>query len=271
MGTLQQMEEVGMDVELEAHFAEFFLSPDTSKQDELKKLIDQGGLKHPTVMKMIGAYQREEVLKPGIFKMFAEMHERLGGAAPAATPATTPAATPATTPAATPAATPTAPAAAQKTEMTEEEIAAYKFSESDEERIKEKLKKEEERMRARLLDREKKIRERMITGKSQRAQRLGLKAEDAAKVEVLLKKIKEAQEQKQAMNNMVKECRAEIDKIRPKRKRAPVTEEVKNLRIARRKLTMATKKSDAAGIKEFTAEVARLAVIVEAQQPAKTE
>jgi hypothetical protein len=261
MGTMQQLEAAGLDVELEAHLAEYFINPDPAKMDGLRKMIDENGLKHPTVMKQIGVLQREEFLKPGIYKEFVALQERLGnGASAAPTPA-------APTPAAATPAPQAAPTEGTPTEEPTVDVESYQFSDADEERIKEKLKKEEERMRSRLLQREKKIRERMILGKEKRATRLGLKAEDAAKIEALTDQIKKAQEQKKALNDQIKTCRDEINAIRPKRKRAAVTEEVKNLRIAKRKLTMATKAGDQAEIAKYKAEVAKLEAVVAAQQP----
>jgi hypothetical protein len=152
--------------------------------------------------------------------------------------------------------------------LTPEQVAQHNFSAEQEEIIKKKLAAEEEKLRKRLLAKEEKIRKQLILGKQRRAQRLGLKAEDAAKIEAARAKIKENNEMVKKLREENKAQKEIINAIRPKRKRSPVSEATKNLRTAKRKLTMATNNNDAEGIAAAQAEVAKWEPVVAAEKAA---
>jgi hypothetical protein len=268
MSTMEQLMMTGLDVEFEAHFADFFLADDEAKKQQLRDLVDANGLKDPTVMKAIGQLQRDKVLKPGIYKEFVGLQQKLEAAAgngqsaaAPTTPATTPPAqteTPATTPATTP----------PDEGLTPEQIASHQFTDEQEDAIKKKLAAEEEKMRQRLLARESKIREQMITGKVQRATRLGLKAEDAAKIDAAREQVKKNNDQIKALREDNKAQKAIIEEIRPKRNVKQASHAQKQLRVAKRKLTMATKTGDAAAIAEAKKNLATWEATVAAETPA---
>lgn len=243
MSTMEKLMETGMDVELEAHFAEFFLTDDEAKKEELRKMIDERGFQDPVIMKHIGKLQRENVLKPGIYKEFVDLNTRLqeavggNGVTQQATPAPKTEAAPKTD-------------GDAKKELTPEEIEAHQFTDEQEEKIKKQLQAEEEKLKKRLQAREQKIRERMILGRTARAQRLGLKAEDAAKIEAAMSRIKEIDAKVKDLREEKKAQKAIIEEIRPKRNVKPASHAQKQLRVAKRKLTMAKTAGDAEAVAE---------------------
>lgn len=267
MGTMEQLMTTGLDVELEAYFADYFMIEDEAKKQELRDLVDASGLKDPLVMKKIGVFQREKILKPGIYKEFVGLQQKLEAAGGNGQP-TVATAPPATTAATNPVAAPVGTAPAASVELTEDQIAAHQFSAEQEAIIKQKLEAEEEKMRKRLLAREGKIRSNMILGKEKRAARLGLKAEDAAKIEAARDKVKANNEQIVVLRADNKAQKEIIDSIRPKRKNKPVSEATKNLRTAKRKLTMATNAADAVAMAAAQALVTQLEAVVAAETPA---
>jgi hypothetical protein len=228
---MQALQAAGLDVELEMHFSEFFLKDDEGAKTALKQLIDQHGLKSNEVMKQVGALQRSETIKPGIYKEFVELQKKLGGNGAAAAPAAAaPAAAP-TTPAAT---APAAPA------VTQADVEGFAFTAEQEAKIKEQIEKEESKIRERLLKKEQQIRERMVKRQASRAQRLGLKKEEAEKIQSLKAKISANNEQVKKLREENKGYRDEIHAIRPKRARSAAASKMDPAELEKHKAAILT-------------------------------
>lgn len=238
MSTLHQLQEAGLDMELEAAVAQFMdgAEADDKKKDvgkkELMDSIDKNGLKNPGVMKLIGTLQRDKVLKPGLYKELVELNKKLSNGEGETKPAEA-AAAPATAKTETPA---TEGAEAKSAEeggdasellLTEKQLA----------RFKERMKKEEEKARKRLLDKEKKIREKLAGKAEKRAARLGMKVEEAAEIVQARTRISEKREQVKVLRADIKKDRELIKSLRPKRPK--MTDEEKAARKAEREAAKA--------------------------------
>jgi len=219
MSTLQKMQELGIDVELDAAIIQFQdgAEADAKKKDEGKKqllaAIDKDGLKNANVMKLIGTLQRDKILKPGLYKELVELHKKMNGEAkveekPAETKveAKSEEAKPSTE-------TTTEPAG----EAAEGEDKSMQFTEKQENKLKDRMKKEEEKMRKRLLDKEKKIRERLASRAEKRASRLGMKVGEAKEVQEAKEFIAKKRSEIKAMRLEIKGKREIIKSLRPKR------------------------------------------------------
>jgi len=257
MGTIHTLHEAGLDVEFDLYLDDYFIGHDDQKA-AFRQLVDDQGLKNPTVMKRIGELQKTNLLKPGIYKEFVGLFAKLsngdGGHAPAApqpqpqpqqesqgqpAPQSAPEGTQTSSP---------VPVPPDKQELSEDEIANYNFSSEQEAMIKQRLEAEEEKIRQRLLAREKKIRENIILGRQQRQVRLGLKAEDAAALNAARDAKKVAQDKIKVLREEIRAQDEIIKKLRPTRIVTQATHEEKQLRVAKRKHTMATKTGDEAAI-----------------------
>jgi hypothetical protein len=203
MSTLQQLEQAGLDVELELSFDKKLTGKDAdNSKDKLKGLIDKHGLQSPEVMKQVGHFQRAEILKPGIYKEFKDINEKLvvgddGGNGQSATSDVI--------------VEPDQQNDAD-VESTEEE---FTFTDAEEERIKDMLRKEETKLRERMAKKEKQLRTKAANVRQKKAQRLGLKAEEAAKIKSLKDTIAANNEQIKSLRATNAKHREEISQIRP--------------------------------------------------------
>jgi len=268
MGTIEKLQAAGLDVQFDSFMDEFFL--DDAKKDQLRTMVDQRGLTDPVVMKTIGVMQREKVMQVGIYKQFkalqAELDDPSGESAPQSVDASEAPASDSETAQSPSGGNGHSAAAEPSDEEVEARIAAYSFSSEQEEMIKQRLKAEEEKIRKRLLAQEKKIREQIVTGRVRKRTRLGLKPEQA-------KEFTEAREAIKKNQAKIKELRAEnaqhkkvIERLRPKRNVTPSTPAQKQLRVAKRKLTMAINEKNDTLIEQAKLNLAKAEQVLEAEQ-----
>lgn len=227
---LEKIKEAGLEEELSSLVANFV---DKGSEEDVNKLyaaIDANGLKSPDVMKMIGNYQRANVLKPGLYKELVAIHAKIGtdGEKPSAAPA----------PASTDAATASNEAPTAEGELSEEE--SQQFTEKQEEKIKERMKKEEAKMRERLLKKEAKIRERLANRAEKRAQRLGMKVEEAKEIQEKKEILAKKREEYKKLREEIKVLRTEIKALRPARSK--MAEEERNYKVWTRKVARLEKR-----------------------------
>jgi len=225
MSFMKKLSGAGLDVELESILQDFVVDANDEKSlADLKKIIDKAGLKAPKTMKLVGEFQRNQKLKPGLYKELVALNNRLesgGSEAKNEEPEATP----------TPQEETVANTEEAEVETTEETAAEENndnvvelkqeenFSDKEEEKIRERMKKEEEKMRKRLLDREKKMRERMKTRHEKRAQRQGMKLETLQKINEINEDLKKLREERKAIGEKMKVLREELKEIKPKRQR----------------------------------------------------
>lgn len=252
---LQEIESSGLDVELSGLFVEFFAPGKDAEQAQLKSLLGQAPtVKHDPLIKQIAEYQRSGVLtKNGLFMALSNLHKQVGSNG-------------------------------HKTEVQEMKQAGeqdmneqvdpnnLEFSEDDEARLRRKLEKEEVKLREKLLSAEKRLRERMAASKTKRAQRLGLRAEEAQKLAELKGNIRDALQKRKDLVAQIHAWKEEIQAIRPKKSsqnREPLTDEDKQLRVAKRRLAMATKEGNMTLSAEQQGIVTKLQPIVDKQRSAR--
>lgn len=233
MGTMESLMVAGLDVELEAIISQYFKTDDEAKKQQLRDTIDEKGIKSTEVMRLIGAFQRDKTMETGSFKDLAKLQERLesgNGVGATETPA---------------AAAETSEAAPKKAKKQKEEVdlSAVEWSEEMEARVKEKLEADEEKWRQRKEARERRIREQMVLSQKKRAERLGIKTEEQIKIASLQQKNKDALAQIKKLREEMKANKEEINTIRPKRARKPMSDEQKAAIVAKRKATLAAKKA----------------------------
>lgn len=242
MSTIEALKQAGLDVQFDAFMDDYFL--DEAKKDQLRTMVDERGLVDPVVMKMIGTMQREDALKPGIYREFKLLAAELSGADSAPTTASAETATQPQTVVSGGNGEAKVVSEEETDEAIEAKIDAYSFSDAQEEMIKQRLAAEEEKIRNRLLAKERKIREEIVTGRVRKQKRTGLPPEQAkiyneAKqaMQINTAKIKQLREEN-------KQHRAVIDSLRPKRNVRQRSHEEKQVLVAKRKLTMALKGTD---------------------------
>lgn len=204
MGTLAQLEEKGLTAKYTSSVDKY--KTDTTDDGVIKSLsdtVDANGLKAPAVMKLIGTLQSQKKLKPGLYKDLVTLNNEMTGGAEASADA-----------GATAGATGGAAPAADGVVHAEGDV---KFTEKQEEKIKAKLKKYEEKHRTALLKKEENIRARMSGRAEKRAQRLGMKVEEAKEITDQREIILKAKELIKAQRAIVKEARGKILALRPKK------------------------------------------------------
>lgn len=230
MSTIQAITDAGLTDDLDLMFETYFKKDDGKAKRKLKDIVDKHGLQCPEVIREVGALQRAEILAPGIYKEFKTLNAKLSDGGNGQTEAAKP--TPQAAPKTEPKAAPKEPelkedepkAEADVVMVAEDDVNGQVLTDSDEEEIREKLRKEEEAWRAKLAARERKLREQKIKKNKKKAQRLGLKAEEAAKIKQLKDEIARVQEHNKKLraemkvnNDSIKTMRAQIAEIRPKK------------------------------------------------------
>lgn len=236
MSTLEAIKNAGLDDDLQALFKEFFKQDDVGAKKSLMGMIDKNGLQCPEVIRKVGALQRDEVLVPGIYKKFKDLNALLakGGSEKKESPVVE-VEEPEERGAVddvnrslqmrgTVRGVKSIVAEEKEKDVVEDEECSGVLTDSDEADIREKLRKEEERWRAKLADKEKKLREQRIKKNKKKATRLGLRADEAAKVAELKAEIAKFREVNKKLraevkvnNNKVKQLRTRIAEIRPER------------------------------------------------------
>lgn len=228
MSTIQAIEAAGLSGDLEILFGQFFKKEDAKAKSSLKAVIDKHGLQSPEVIREVGALQRSEVLEPGIYKQFKDLSAKLAGGGNGQTEKSAPA------PAESKKEEVKAKAEPEEAEVEPEvEVEAsdgIALTSSDEEDIRQTLQKDEDKWRARLATRERKLREQKRKKNTKKAQRLGLKAEEAVAIKDMKDKIvviqaenKELKATLKENNGKIKVMRDEIATIRPKKAKANTT------------------------------------------------
>jgi hypothetical protein len=226
MSTIADIEAAGLGDDLEVLFAEFFKKDDAKAKKSLTSVIDKHGLQSPEVIREVGALQRAETLEPGIYKRFKDLNTKLAGGGNGETKEVK--SMPVDKPMEEPKEEPKVEA---KVDTGESDVI---LTASDEEEIREKIRKEEKAWREKMAKRELKLREQKIKKNKKSAQRLGLKAEEAAaikdkkdKIAIIQAENKELKAKVKGNNEAVKALREEINQIRPK-KAKPNTNGPKN-------------------------------------------
>ena len=258
MGFLQQIEEAGFTAELGEQFNLFFQKDNAGQKKQLMDLIDKHGLQNGNVLKQVGAFQRDEVLKPGLYRIFKKIADEMKGGNGAAEP--TEEADPETTEEpkkeAVSAEKPAAKSAPKQEAISKGEGVAEaaveapkqkpapkiesvdtgmaKLPDSEEKKIADRMKKEREKMEADLAKRqaakEKALRDSAMKRLQRKSERLGLKTEEAQKINELKDKISQLMDKRKQINDLIAKYRDEVATIRPRRvtKRAKVAPEGAN-------------------------------------------
>lgn len=182
--------------------------------DKLLECINQYGLKNTSVMKIIGSFQREFVLKPGLYGDLSELDKSLNKYASLQ-------------------ASNVSQQIVDKPEnvMSEENAVVENvvenvessdvLTQAQERVLAEKLKKEEEKLRLRLLKKEQQIREKLVSKQVVRAARTGVKAQVMKEVADMRELIKTKQAARRSFIVEINELKSKIEAIRPKRVRGP--------------------------------------------------
>jgi len=204
MSVLQKLQEAGLSKELESHMSTFFSKDDTASRGKLLETIDKNGLKSPVVMKMIGHLQTAKILTPGLYEKLTNLSKQLkaaptNGESKKEEEVMTEAPT------------------GEVTEPEEVEGTSSILSSKQEQMVADRLKKAEERMRKRLLDQEVKLREKFAGRAQKKAQRLGMKVEEAKEIQDLKAHINDLRAQVKVQREEMKACHAKIKELRPAR------------------------------------------------------
>lgn len=228
MGVLQEIKKAGLEAELEKQFGAFLVEPNPKRKPDpltaddiakgkkaLLQMVDEHGLQDQLTMKKIGELQRAEILKPGLYRIFKEIEAKMknGGSKPQ------PAEAPKTE--AKPAEAKPVEVETPKTEPVEEEIEASgddaAIPDKELQKIKDKVAVEEAKLRAKIQKREAELRAKAAKKLASKSQRLGLKSEEAAKIQNLKQLITGANEKIKELRGRIETWRNEINAIRPKK------------------------------------------------------
>lgn len=235
MGVLQEIKKAGLEAELEKQFAAFLAEPNLKRKPEpltaddiakgkkaLHQMIDEHGLQDQLTMKKIGELQRAEILKPGLYRIFKEIEAKMknGGSKPQAAEAEVKPESKTEKKEAKP----EEPKAEAKVETkAEPEVESVEASDdlviSDKElqKIKDKVAAEETKLREKLTKREAELRAKAAKKLTKKGQRLGLKSEEAAKIQNLKQLIVGANDKIKELRTRIESWREEINTIRPKK------------------------------------------------------
>jgi len=217
MGVLQEIKKAGLEAELEKQFAAFLAEPNLKRKPEpltaddiakgkkaLHQMIDEHGLQDQLTMKKIGELQRAEILKPGLYRIFKEIEAKMknGGSKPQA------------------AEVKPEPEVETKAEPEVESVEASDdlvISDRELQKIKDKVAAEETKLREKLAKREAELRAKAAKKLTKKGQRLGLKSEEAAKIQNLKQLIVGANDKIKELRTRIESWREEINTIRPKK------------------------------------------------------
>lgn len=225
MNLMTTLESHGLDVVLTDTIKEFVNSENNVKKvtDELTGLIDKHGFTVRPVLQSLGTFQRSGTIKSGLFKRLKEIEEQVKDLDLLSQP-------PEESQSNDSNPNVDDPPNESQAKDTEDNV----FSETQEQKIQELLKKEEERFKASLLKKEQKWRDRISKGEEVKSQRLGLNAEVTAQVKEIKSKIRQNSETIKKLREETVSLKAELNTIRPKRTRKPLSLEQKDrMRVAR--------------------------------------
>jgi hypothetical protein len=226
---MEILERNGLDVDFLGVIEEFVVSKESVSKvtDELSSLVDKNGFTGREVLKKLGELQRSSVIKTGLFKHFRELDEQVKSLSSVPSPED------------------------QKIEVkdqssssdSEASLVNFEFSETQEKKIKDLLAKEEASFKQRLLNKERKWRDKISKGEEIKTQRLGLNAEQSAKVKEIKDKISNNIETIKSLKEENVKLKTELNEVRPKRTRKPLTSEQKEKMAAARRVYWEKKKA----------------------------
>jgi chromosome segregation ATPase len=227
MNLMSTLESHGLDVVLIDTIKEFVNSENNVKKvtDELTGLIDKHGFTVRPVLQSLGTFQRSGTIKSGLFKRLKEIEEQVKDLDLLSHPAEESQSN---------GDNPKVDDPPNESQVVDKDTDDNVFSEMQEQKIQELLQKEEERFKASLLKKEQKWRDKIAKGEEVKAQRLGLNAELTAQVREIKSKIKQNAESVKKLREETVSLKAELNKIRPKKTRGPLSPEQKDrMRVAR--------------------------------------
>jgi hypothetical protein len=195
-------------------------------RDSFKRWIDKHGLRGPAVLERVGKLQRSLLLKPGIHKKLRELDEKLAG--PAKPKVTVEMVKK----------TENSSMKVVHEEVGEEIVESFVgeergaedadiegtggdsaeglvFSNAENNRIEEKLRRDEEKHQRRQDEKKKKLLEAAARRMEAKSKKLGLKVEEMNKINELKAKIKNAQEQRKTLQEQIATWKKELEEIKP--------------------------------------------------------
>jgi hypothetical protein len=194
MSMLATLDQAGLRSELDQQIASFMVKDDDGARQQLLAVVDSHGLESPEVMRVVGSFQRSEILKPGLYQSLVDLQKKIGGNGNGNNVI--------------------GEQLIDVTEMTA-------LSDAQEKKIRERMAKEKERFQKRLLDREAKLRERLMSVSSKRAQRTGIRVQEIQEVIDLRAVIKEKRAGITALRAEMRDAKAKLEILKPRRLRGP--------------------------------------------------
>jgi len=231
MGLMEAMQDNGLDVDLLSRIEEHLIPKNRVKDvsDTLINLVSKHGLTGKPILKKLAEYQKTNVLKPGVYKHFREIDSQVkdlqaqqlnevGSQDPSA------------------AESPIIEEFIEPPVTEQPSSDNFEFSETQEQKLKDLLKQEEERFKAKLLEKERRWREKIAKGEDVKAKKLGMTSEQAAKVREIKAKLTTNNATIKELREENVQLKIELNEVRPKRSRKPLTPEQKSrMADARRK------------------------------------
>jgi len=231
MSTLDQIKGANLEDEFSGCLMNFLVKgDDEATKKSLVEAVDKHGLKSPKLMKLIGDLQRASKLKAGLYKELVALNTKLSnGGSPEPAPEEVSEEVKAESTEADP---------ADSGDSPSEDDDEVKFSEKQEQKIKERMQKAEQKMREQLLKKEQKIRERLGMKAEKRAQRLGMKVEEAQEVQEKKEELAKLREEYKLMRERMKSLRDDIRGLRPRRSK--MSDEERAFKVWSRKVSRLT-------------------------------